>query len=309
MEIAELRGTVFDIQRFSLHDGPGIRTNVFLKGCPLRCIWCHNPEGLRHIPQIMFTSRDCIACGECAVCPEGAHIFRDGLHGFDRSKCLSETGDGACGKCAEVCPAEALRIAGKRMTVDEVLKTVLDDVGFYSDGGGMTLSGGEPFFQPEFALALLKAAKEKGINTAVETSGFASETAFRAALQYIDLLLFDCKLTNDEDHKKYTGVPLEPIRRNLAAASETGTAVTLRCPIIPGINDTEEHIRGVAALGKTVKSLREIHLEPYHSLGSSKSEQLGEKPAFLTSPPEKEHLESLLKLLQSLSDVNVRISK
>ena len=166
-----MQGIVFQIQRFSLYDGPGIRTVVFLKGCPLRCIWCHNPEGICTEPQIMYNPAQCIGCGTCAgVCPQGCHLMRSGGHLFARDQCIS------CGKCAEACFSRALSVVGKRMSADEVMEEVLRDLPFYREsGGGLTLSGGEPFMQPGFALALLKSAKEHGIFTCVETSGETSE--------------------------------------------------------------------------------------------------------------------------------------
>lgn len=302
-------GNVFDIQRFSVHDGPGIRTNVFLKGCPLRCVWCHNPEGYRAVSEVMFSPNLCIGCGECTVCPGGAHKIVGGVHLFEHSLCLGNTERGACGMCASVCPTEALRRAGNEMTVDEVIERVLQDSSFYSSGGGMTLSGGEPFYQASFATALLKAAKEKGINTAVETSGYAPKKAFSEALRYIDLLLFDVKLTNEEDHIRYTGVSRAPILENLSAASENGSDIILRCPIIPTVNDTESHLCGIADTAKGLKTVKEIHLEPYHSMGTSKSQQLGLEPLFKTAPPKNEDIEKMKDFLSSITDVTVKISK
>jgi len=186
------KGKVFNIQRFSIHDGPGIRTNVFLKGCPLRCLWCHNPEGLSRESDIEFIPKKCIGCGRCGVCPNDCHKFNDGLHYYDRSNCIK------CGTCISHCVTEALQIAGKDYTVDEVMKEVESDAMFYEEsGGGMTLSGGEPLFQSEFATELLRTAKERGIHTAIETCGFYSEDVLRKAIPYIDIFLFDYKVTGE----------------------------------------------------------------------------------------------------------------
>lgn len=301
-------GIVFDIQRFSVHDGPGIRTAVFLKGCPLRCVWCHNPEGYRAVSEILFRPDLCIGCGECAACPKGAHVIAGGTHVFYREKCIGNTQTGVCGLCASVCPARALQRAGREMSVREVMETVLRDRHYYQTGGGVTLSGGEPFYQADFALSLLRAAKENGINTAVETSGCAPGDAFCDALPYIDLLLFDCKLTDEEDHIRYTGVGRAGILENLHTASEAGVPVILRCPIIPSVNDHKDHIRGIAQTAKTVGSLREIQLEPYHSMGLSKCAQLGKEPLFKTTPPSREEIEELRAQLARLADKPVRIS-
>ena len=219
-----MTGCVFNIQKFSIHDGPGIRTTVFLKGCPLRCLWCHNPEGLEPSPEIEFEPSKCIGCGACvSACPAGCQTMDEAGRGFDRSRC------DRCGKCADVCLTGSLKRVGRRMTVGEVMAKVLDDRLFYeTSGGGMTLSGGEPFFQPDFALALLEAAKKEGLHTALETSGFCSRAVLIKAVPLTDLFLFDYKATGDELHKRLTGVLQAPILENLRALSDAGAKILYR---------------------------------------------------------------------------------
>ena len=264
-------GRVFDIQRFSIHDGPGIRTTVFLKGCPLRCLWCHNPEGLESAPDISFMPDRCIACGECAkVCPKGGHRIEGGRHVMDRSECI------LCGACAEACAGGALEWIGRDATVAEVLATVLRDKPFYDNsGGGMTLSGGEPLMQPEFAEALLRAAREEGLNCCVETSGFAAHAVLRRVQPLVDLFFFDVKDTTDASHRRLTGVSNTVILANLRALHDDGARIVLRLPIVPNLNDREDHFQGVAALVKTLPRLEGVEIMPHHPLGNAKWERLG----------------------------------
>ena len=271
-------GRVFDIQRFSLHDGPGIRTTVFLKGCPLRCLWCHNPEGLRATPQVSFLPEKCMACGECVrTCPNGAHHLTpaaaDGSaleHLYDRDSCQ------LCGKCTENCDTGTLEFVGRSMTVSEVMKEVGQDRAFYaSSGGGLTISGGEPLAQIGFTVALLRAAREQGIHRCLETSGFASWERFRPLLLLVNLFLFDCKETDAERHREYTGQPNELILENLRLLHEAGAKIQLQCPITPGFNDREDHFAGIVALARSLPRLEGVRLLPYHPLGKSKLARFG----------------------------------
>jgi len=262
---------IFNIQRFSVDDGPGIRTTVFFKGCPLSCIWCHNPESHRREPELMYNAQKCIGCAACAtVCDHGGHTFDEArTHTLDRTDCIS------CGACAGICPTKAVEMAGREETVENILKEVLADKIFYDQsGGGMTVSGGEPLYQPTAVTALCRAAKEAGLHVAMETCGFASEQTVRTAAPYVDLFLFDYKAPADT-HEALTGVSQKPILDTLALLCDLGKDVILRCPIIPGCNDTDGHFADITALAKQYDNIREVHLEPYHPLGISKLEQLG----------------------------------
>ena len=262
---------VFDIQKFSINDGPGIRTNVFLKGCMLRCLWCHNPESNEPFPQLMFHSNKCIGCGTCLTsCPNGLHTMgAEGEHLIDREHCVG------CGTCAGQCIG-ALEIAGKEMTVDEILKEVMKDKVFYDNsGGGMTVSGGEPLMHPSFTLALLKGAKELGLHTCIETCGYASWEHIHAIIPYVDIFLWDVKETDSNLHKQYTGVENGLILDNLRKLNKEGASIVLRCPIIPGYNDRTEHLKAIGALAEELEHVLKVDVEPYHPLGKSKSEGLG----------------------------------
>ena len=266
-----MTGLIFEIQRFSIHDGPGIRTTVFLKGCPLNCLWCHNPEGLTREPLLSFLPSRCVGCGYCfRVCPEGAHAMRGETHVLDRARCR------VCGKCVAECHAGALELVGREVAVEEVLAEVLADKPFYeTSGGGMTLSGGEPLMQPDFAEALLKAAKSEGLHNAVETCGFAEWERFERLLPWVDLFLFDLKETEPERHAELTGAPLAPILRNLCDLYARGAKVLLRLPVVPGYNDRPEHFEAVGAICRDMPDLLGVEVMPYHRLGEGKRERLG----------------------------------
>ncbi len=269
---SQLIGTVFDVKRCSLHDGPGIRTTVFLKGCPLQCLWCHNPESMSGRPEVLWQPEKCTGCGACAeVCPSGCHRMdsKDG-HLFNRRNCSQ------CGRCAEVCLFGGLSIAGQSMSVEAVLTEVLKDKSYFeTSGGGLTLSGGEPFVQADFSLALLKECKQKGLHTCVETCGFTSYENLQRAAEYTDLFLYDLKETNQEKHCEYTGQDNRLILDNLKKLSASKAKIILRCPIIPGLNDREDHFDGIAAVAVKLDSLVEINLMPYHPFAAHKRPQLG----------------------------------
>ncbi|MBN2639520.1 MAG: glycyl-radical enzyme activating protein [Bacteroidales bacterium] len=270
MKITE-KAIIFDIQRSSLYDGPGIRTTVFLKGCPLNCLWCHNPEATDGNRQLSFHIEKCTFCGKCEdVCVNRVHQLTDGIHAIDFSQCL------LCGKCVNACPSSALKIVGKWMTVDEVMQEVLADYDFYlNSGGGITISGGEPLWNLPFTLELLKRCKLVGVNTCVETSGFVSSLRFIEMLPYIDVLLFDYKMTGSAEYLKYTGVSNEVILNNLEIAHSQEVSIILRCPVIPGINDTDQHFEGILAIDRKFPNLKGIELLPYHRMGNSKRLGIG----------------------------------
>jgi glycyl-radical enzyme activating protein len=265
------KAIVFDIQRASIHDGPGIRTTVFLKGCLLDCLWCHNPEAVSANPQLFFHFDKCAQCGDCAkVCEEDVHHFADGSHTIDFEKCT------LCGKCVEACNFNALKIIGKEISIDEVMHEVMADFDFYTNsGGGMTLSGGEPLLQFSFSMELLKRCKEKGVNTCVETSGYVSEVHLREILPVVDILLFDYKISRSDEHRNYTGVPNDSILRNLDIAYDTGIPIILRCPVVPGISDTEHHFKSIRALDEKYLNLKGIEILPYHNIGNNKRTSIG----------------------------------
>ena len=281
-------GIVFDIQRGSIHDGPGIRTTVFLKGCPLRCIWCHNPEAAQPGPQLCFQERRCADCGRCVpACTRGAHFFLNRRHAIHFDRCE------ACGACVLGCDYSALRIVGSELPAENVMKEVRADIDFYrASGGGITLSGGEPLLQPEFARELLLLCKEAGIHTCVETSGFAAAPIFERTIPYIDLLLFDYKLTDAALHRQYTGVSYELILQNLDTAYRAGVPIVLRCPLIPGINDNDAHLRGIADLNARYPRLQGVEIMPYHNLGISKSQAIGAEQMFHARMPDEAERES-----------------
>ena len=266
-----LSAMIFDIERNSYVDGPGIRTAVFFKGCPLSCVWCHNPESQSFEKQMMFYKSKCIGCGKCReVCPNH-------LQSCD-----------FCGRCELYCPADARKICGKEYTTDEVLKEIVKDKPFYENsGGGVTLSGGEPLAQYDFSLELLKKAKENGIHTAIETCGYAEKSKILEIAKYVDLFLFDCKETDPELHKKYTGVDNKIILDNLKALSNAGSKIILRCPIIPGFNDRAEHFKGISETAEKFIGIEHIEIEPFHPLGESKYSALGRETADIPVPSGK----------------------
>ena len=299
-----MTGIVFHIQRFSLFDGPGVRTVVFLKGCPLRCVWCHNPEGISVRPQVMFQSSRCIGCGDCVgVCPQGCHTLQDGRHSFQRENCIG------CGKCAQVCCSMALTMAGQTMESREVIDQVKKDLSLFQEsGGGMTLSGGEPLFQSEFALALLQEAKANGISTCIETCGQASEAVMRRAALYTDVFYYDYKATGAAMHQELCGVTQERILSNLSLLDELGAQVVLRCPIVPGANEVPFHIEGIGRTAAIHSCIKEIQLEPYHKLGVSKAEQLGQYGTYDTNVPRRADLESYCSKIREFCGKKCSIS-
>lgn len=270
------KGVIFNIQHFSINDGPGIRTTVFFKGCPLRCIWCHNPESYRSQPQLMYLADKCVGCGRCAsACKNAAHKFDNGVHTVDHTFCT------ACGRCAEACVYNALEIVGREYSVDEVLENVLRDRKFYvTSGGGITLSGGEPFMQFNFMLSLLKKSKEAGLHVCIETSGHTQPDNIKLAAEYTDIFLYDFKESTPELHREFTGADNTLILNNLALLDRLGKNIILRCPIIPGLNLRDEHLTAIIKTANKYLSIYEIDIEGYHPLGISKNSRLGYTPKY-----------------------------
>jgi pyruvate formate lyase activating enzyme len=291
-----VEGFVFDIQRYSLHDGPGLRTNVFLKGCPLRCGWCSNPESQRVAPEVVMFSANCLACGACVeVCEPGARQLVDGRLVWERGLC------NLCGACMEVCPAEAVSWSGQRWTAGDIISEALRDAPFYEDGGGLTLTGGEPASQPNFAEAILRLAKADYLNTAIETTGNAPWEVLEKLLPYLDLWLYDVKHMDSKTHRDYTGLGNELILSNLRKLAALGAPIAVRVPLIPGFNVSEANIRKTAEfvveLGDAVRS---VDLLPYHALGRAKYQALGRSYLWKDrDPPADTEVQAIAELIKS----------
>jgi pyruvate formate lyase activating enzyme len=263
-------GTIFDIQRFSVHDGPGIRTLVFFKGCPLACLWCSNPESQRFGAELLFDPEKCVACGGCVeACPHGGVRLGGNRAQYDRACCA------ACGRCVEVCYAEARTMAGKRVSVAELVAEVCRDEPFFArSGGGVTLGGGEPLAQAEFARGVLMECRNRGIHTAIETCGHVPWSAFETILPWTDLFLFDLKHLDALKHRSHTGGDVKLILASLRQLAASGARVIVRVPVVPDFSDTPEDVRAIADQAASL-DISELHLLPYHRLGQSKYRLLG----------------------------------
>lgn len=287
-------GLLLPPKRFAVHDGPGIRTTFFFKGCPLHCLWCHNPESIAPGPQTGLFIHKCLDCRECMTfCPAAAHSFPAGKHVFDKDRCT------VCGNCLDQCPGQALTPYGRRWTVQEVMETALEDQNFYeTSGGGITLSGGEPLLQPVFALAILQEAKRHGLHTALDTCGFVPRSVLEKALPVTDLFLVDFKHADEEIHRRLTGQSNRIIRKNLQFLSDSGANIEVRIPFVPGCNTDDENMHDT---GRFLGGLhiRTVRILPYHDMARSKyaalelADTMPEVP-----PPSAEEIHHACRILQ-----------
>lgn len=296
---------LFNVQHFSLHDGPGIRTVLFFKGCPLNCVWCHNPEGKSMQKTLSFLKEKCVFCGKCeSVCPQKVHSFQAGEHRLSRQNCIG------CTKCVESCNYGALEMLGKEYTTDEILRDIEKDKAYYGEGGGITISGGEPFMQFDALINLLKTLKKNDYHVCIETSGYTTSERIREAAKYTDLFLYDYKESSNERHKKYTGVGQDNILNNLNVLDEVGAKVILRCPVIPTINDYQEHFEKIAQTANEHISIQSVEFMPYHPLGISKANNTGTEYAYENNQfTETSLVEKYCSITQQHTSKTVIVSK
>jgi pyruvate formate lyase activating enzyme len=290
----ELRGLVFDLRKYSVHDGPGIRTTVFLKGCPLNCWWCHNPESQSHKSEMTLRAARCIGCSACVeVCPTGALTIDQGRFSFNEADC------NWCGLCADSCPADAREVLGRWMSVEQVMAEIERDVPFYDEsGGGVTLSGGEPLMQPDFTRVVLRACRQRELHTALDTAGYANWETLDSIRPYVNLFLFDLKLVDDDLHRKYTGVSNRLILDNLRRLRESGARVILRTPVVPGVTDGAVNLRGIAEIAQRL-DIERVDILPYHHSAAAKYERLQRSYALPdVRPPSDERMQQLAALFE-----------
>ena len=295
-------GTVFNIQRYSIHDGPGIRTTVFLKGCPLNCWWCQNPESQLSGQEMIFWEDRCIGCGACStICPSGAIQIKNGIPVTEKEKCI------LCGKCIEKCPALAREMIGKKMTAEEVLKEIEKDLVFYEEsGGGVTFSGGEPLGQSEFLESLLNCCQKKKIHIAVDTSGYISWGILDKITPKVDLFLYDLKIMDIKRHIKYTGVSNEIILENLKKLSSIHNNIFVRFPVIPGINDDYQNIKRTGEFLSSLK-IAQVNLLPYHYIGIDKYKKVGRTYKLAEIQPSSEEKLSEVSAILRKFNLNVKL--
>lgn len=283
---------IFEIKRFAVHDGDGIRTTVFFKGCPLKCVWCHNPEGIDFKPELAYYENKCINCGECIrVCPNNAHTIEKGVHIFNREKCTG------CGNCEEVCLGNALTLYGEEVTEDELLPKLLEDKEFYENSnGGVTLSGGECLMQSDFCAELLKKLKENGINTAVDTCGFVPQQAIDKVIPYTDVFLYDMKAYDEDIHIKCTGYSNKLILENIKYIDSCNKAIEVRIPYVPDYNS--DQIEKIAVFLKDLNNLTKVRILPYHNYAGSKYTSLAKKNTLPTQLPTDSEMEDARTILR-----------
>ena len=287
-----MKGMIFDIKHYAIHDGPGIRITVFFKGCPLHCRWCHNPEGISLHRELMLMPNRCARCGDCVrSCKFGALAQKeDGEVVADRSLCT------LCGDCERICQREAIALVGREMTVEDILAEVEKDrIFFDQSGGGVTLTGGEPLFQAELAEALIDRLHQVGIHVALDTSGYAPPETFLRLAGKSDLVLYDLKLMDDSQHKKFTGVSNQLILSNLKALDKTGKPIWIRFPLIPGVNDSHENLKALAGFLLELKSVKKLNVLPYHKGGVEKVRRLNQDDQFeIFEPPSQAMIDSII---------------
>jgi pyruvate formate lyase activating enzyme len=288
-----MKGLIFDLKHYAVHDGPGIRFNVFFKGCPLHCLWCHNPEGIPFQPELMLMPNRCAHCGDCIrSCYYGAlSQTSEEVVLADRSRCT------LCGDCLEACQREAIAIAGKQMSVGEVLaEAEKDRIFFEQSEGGVTLTGGEPVAQPAFAESLMEKLGKQGIHVALDTSGYAGQEVFLRLASKADLVLFDLKVMDPAKHRRYTGVSNDLILNNLKALDKLGKPVWVRLPLIPGVNDDNENLEATANFLSRLKSVKMVNVLPYHKGGVEKFYRLGrDNELVVYEPPSEERVEAIME--------------
>ena len=274
-----MKAKIFEIKRFAVHDGDGIRTTVFFKGCPLKCVWCHNPEGILAKSELAYYAHKCISCGEClSVCPTGAHTIENGKHAFNCEKCI------VCGKCVGACLGNALTLYGKETTVDELLPILLQDKEFYDHSdGGVTFSGGECMLQIDFLKAILEKCKENGIHTAVDTAGNVPWDYFEKILPYTDLFLYDVKCISEDLHKDGTGFSNRLILENLQKLSDKNAEIIVRVPVIPEFNGNDYEMQKIADYLKDLR-ISKVELLPYHAMGEHKWTAIGKEAKRFSVP-------------------------
>lgn len=287
-----MKAKIFEIKRFAVHDGDGIRTTVFFKGCSLKCVWCHNPEGIDFKPELAYYGNKCISCGECIrVCQNNAHTIENGIHIFNREKCTG------CGNCAEVCLGNALTLYGEEVTEDELLPKLLEDKEFYENSnGGVTLSGGECLMQSDFCAELLKKLKENGINTAVDTCGFVPQQAIDKVLPYTDVFLYDMKAYDEDIHIKCTGYSNKLILENIKYIDSCNKAIEVRIPYVPDYNS--DQIEKIAVFLKDLENLTKVRVLPYHNYAGSKYASLEMENTLPTQLPADNETETAKAVLR-----------
>jgi len=299
-----MKGKIYDIQKFAIHDGPGIRTLVFMKGCPLKCLWCSTPQTQKSSPDLLYIEVNCDFCKKCVdVCPkEAIQISEEGKIKIDRNLCNT------CGECVEICQNKALKIAGDERTVEELYQEIMKDSPFFRrSDGGVTIGGGEPTMQPEFVSTLLNEFKKTFTHTALETCGYTKWEYLEKILDHIDLLYFDIKHMDPLEHKKITGVPNEIILENAKRAAKM-KPIIIRIPLIPGYNDSEENLLNTARFAAELgENLLRVELLPYHKFGTGNYEQLGREYELKDlEPPSEEYMKKLKKLVE-ICGVKVQI--